>query len=290
MWAMWGEWSNCSISSSCKVGIAIRARACSTPALGGVECQGKSTETKSCKTSGDNINHNTHFKKFWNLKGNWTELYYLPGNTTSVEFFESAFTFANETSNVTCCHPNNLTTAMVTCGLGASCAGQCSAIGATLCPSEVCTKKSSDCELNMDVWSQSSQRSTPTRSSSAFRWCYPRCDVNTHPSCCYNPECYSRHTKVCQWKSFMTGRNHCSETLRGGMFMFQGRLAHSLEACLMEPGLVRCKTSPSTEPLSLMKKTNRFQVYSILEYKEQLICHYQWSQVFGITLRWSSQS
>ena len=126
----------------------------------------------------------------------------------SVEFFESSFTFANESSIVTCCHSNNLTIGQVTCGLGSSCAGQCSAIGASLCPSGVCTEKYKDCEIDMDVWSESRGQSSVTGSAASFRWCYPACNVEKHQGCCHNPNCFKEHKELCKWKSFMTGMNH----------------------------------------------------------------------------------
>ena len=55
-----------------------------------------------------------------------------------MDFFDNAVTYSNHASNITCCHPNN-TFEVATCGQGASCAGQCSALGASLCPSGDCT-------------------------------------------------------------------------------------------------------------------------------------------------------
>ena len=123
-----------------------------------------------------------------------------------MEFFESSFSFTNETSIVPCCHPNNFTTAHVACGLGASCAGQCSAIGASLCPSGVCTERYKDCEIDMDVWGKS--RASVTGSAASYRWCYPACNVEKHQGCCHNPNCYKDHKELCKFKSFMTGMNH----------------------------------------------------------------------------------
>ena len=45
-WQEWGEWSHCDPSWSC--GRKIRARACSTPLLGGNDCVGDPTETAPC--------------------------------------------------------------------------------------------------------------------------------------------------------------------------------------------------------------------------------------------------
>ena len=186
-------------------GITVRARPCFSAVFGGNDCQGKSTETKSCSALGIiNI--------LLSLKPS-NQIVLFSGNTSSIEFFEKSFTFANETNKVTCCHQSSLQVSIVSCGLGASCAGQCSAIGAILCPSGVCTERPRDCVLDMDVWAeerlqqseQNKTRSLASRSSSSFRWCYPRCMVKDHPGCCFNPECYKLRTKYCKNQSFMTG-------------------------------------------------------------------------------------
>ena len=114
------------------------------------------------------------------------------------------FTFLNSTANVTCCHPNT-TSELVTCGLGASCAGKCSALGASLCPSGNC---SGDCELPLDLEIeevQSRRWSSSTRPSSAFKWCSPRCNVWRNRGCCYNPVCGRKRRRACRWMNFLTG-------------------------------------------------------------------------------------
>ena len=45
------------------------------------------------------------------------------GNTTdtsSVDFFDNAFTFSNHSSNVTCCHPDNTFEVAIMCSLNTS--------------------------------------------------------------------------------------------------------------------------------------------------------------------------
>ena len=186
-------------------GITVRARPCFSAVFGGNDCQGKSTETKSCSALGIiNI--------LLSLKPS-NQIVLFSGNTSSIEFFEKSFTFANETNNVTCCHQSSLQVSIVSCGLGASCAGQCSAMGAILCPSGVCTERPRDCVLNMDAWAenrtqeiqQNKTRSLVTQSSNTFGWCSPKCKVNKYPGCCFNPECYKKRKKFCKFQSYMTG-------------------------------------------------------------------------------------
>ena len=70
-------------------------------------------------------------------------------STTYADFFDSSFTFFNESIQVRCCAPD-LTLTNVTCGQGTSCIGRCSAIGASLCLSEVCTADPDDCNISLE--------------------------------------------------------------------------------------------------------------------------------------------
>merc|ERR1712223_1801623 len=70
-------------------------------------------------------------------------------STTYADFFDSSFTFFNESIQVRCCSPD-LKLTNVTCGQGTSCIGQCSAIGASLCLSGNCTEDPQDCNLILD--------------------------------------------------------------------------------------------------------------------------------------------
>jgi len=63
-----------------------------------------------------------------------------------VSFFDASFTFSKKQIEVGCCAKDNTLT-NVTCGQGASCQGQCSAIEASLCPSGKCTGNPDDCGL-----------------------------------------------------------------------------------------------------------------------------------------------
>ena len=150
----------------------MRARAC----VG--ECVGDSTETRLCSTSD-------------------SEKCFL----SSVGFFDNVFTSSASSSNVTCCHPDN-TFEEATCGRGASCAGQCSALGASLCPSGICTDDPKTCELDIDNG----------YTGSALDWCTNskhQCRVRRHSECCYNPKClrWPGRTKACAWLSTLSGKN-----------------------------------------------------------------------------------
>ena len=126
-------------------------------------------------------------------------------NVSTVDFFEDVFTFSNESVTVNCCHPNN-TGEVATCGLGASCAGSCSALGASLCPSGDC---SGDCQISFEQETNTTGKqrglSEATRPSSAFRWCSPACNVWRHKGCCYNPLCKKKRESSCRWMNFLTG-------------------------------------------------------------------------------------
>ena len=127
--------------------------------------------------------------------------------TTDVDFFDSAFTFSNESVEVGCCARDTSLT-NVTCGQGASCSGQCSAIEASLCPSGNCTGNFEDCSpsLGLDEGEDLGKgRSYATLPSWVFNWCTHRCPVRYHPSCCFHPTCRRRRRKLCRWMNYLTG-------------------------------------------------------------------------------------
>ena len=114
------------------------------------------------------------------------------------------------TSTVYCCHTNN-TIELATCGLGVSCAGNCSALGATLCPSGNCT---GDCAYSFEeeeTTEAESGSSVATKPSSAFKWCSQwehHCNVWRTKGCCYNPVCRDKtsdHKWACRWLNYLTG-------------------------------------------------------------------------------------
>ena len=164
--------------------------------------------------------------------------FFIIGNTTTteVDFFDSAFTFTNESIEVGCCSPNTTLT-KVTCGQGTSCTGECSAIGASLCPSGNCTEDPEDCSPSL-LLEQASREDSPgkeraatSRPSWELRWCAPGCStlqihynlsslemqrycsetlppgckVRKHSACCFHPTCRSRKRRVCKWLNYFTG-------------------------------------------------------------------------------------
>ena len=126
-------------------------------------------------------------------------------------FFDSVFTLFNETIQVGCCHPN-MTMTTVTCGLGMSCTGKCSAIDASLCPSGLCTDDPRDCNLNLEAEEErlrSGGTSFATLSSWQLRRCAPGCRVKHAPACCFHPQCTKCKDKIC--KKEKRNRKFCSK-------------------------------------------------------------------------------
>ena len=122
-----------------------------------------------------------------------------------IDFFDSSYTFAQESIQVGCC-ARDTTLTDVTCGQGISCKGQCSAIEASLCPSSNCTRDPEDCRPNLqDVQEDGRVRSYDTLPSWVFNWCTHRCPVRYHPSCCFHPTCRRRRWKLCRWMNYLTG-------------------------------------------------------------------------------------
>ena len=138
--------------------------------------------------------------KSWYFEGNIT--------TLNVDFFDSAFTFSNESIQVSCC-ARDTTLTNVTCGQGTSCIGQCSAIEASLCPSGICTKDPEDCNpsIVLDEGENHGRRvpSLAALPSWAFKWCLPRCRVRYHSACCFHPTCYKRRRQRCSYMKYFTG-------------------------------------------------------------------------------------
>ena len=128
------------------------------------------------------------------------------------DFFDTSFTFFEEPIQVGCCSPDKTVT-NVTCGLGASCAGQCSAIDASLCPSSNCTGNPEDCrvdrllDLQTEEDAKKSECVTSTCNSEAIGRCAPRCPVKRSPHCCYNPVCHKKYKDECCWLPFLTGND-----------------------------------------------------------------------------------
>ena len=137
---------------------------------------------------------------------------FFKGNITilNLDFFDSAFTFSNESIQVPCC-ARDTTLTNVTCGQGTSCIGQCSAIEASLCPSGNCTHDPEDCKPNLELKEAENvgERRKPisSRPSWEFKWCTPRCWVRYHKACCFHPICQKRKQGLCSWMNYFTGGN-----------------------------------------------------------------------------------
>ena len=131
-----------------------------------------------------------------------------------MDHFDNAFTASEHMNKVTCCRPDNIPK-VVTCGQGASCAGQCSALGASLCPSGKCTDDPRTCNLEFrsdDDVEEESEGSIATLSPYQLDWCTNskhQCRVREHMECCYNPNClkWEGRKDACAWLNYLTGNN-----------------------------------------------------------------------------------
>ena len=124
----------------------------------------------------------------------------------SVDFFDSSFTYFNESIEVPCCSPN-ATSTDVTCGQGTSCIGQCSAIGASLCLSGNCTEDPEDCNLILDSTDTRKRSSMATLSSDKLKHCYPACKVKHIPGCCFHASCYAIRPKLCSKMNYFSSNS-----------------------------------------------------------------------------------
>ena len=106
------------------------------------------------------------------------------------------------------------TTKNATCGQGVSCQGQCSALGASLCPSGNCTDDPRTCEVVFESSEgrQRGSRSIATYSGSDLTWCTNakhECRVRNHKECCYYPTCVTKkwpgRKEACAWLRYLTG-------------------------------------------------------------------------------------
>merc|ERR1711971_1134491 len=135
-------------------------------------------------------------------------------NVNHTEFYDFSLTFSNRSSQVSCCHDDK-SKEIVTCGFGTSCSGQCSALGASLCPSGAC----SDCEIDLDT----ATRSLATLTSNnlghcAFGWPRAGCNVRDQPLCCYHPTCRQNKESCCRnlLDYLRVGNSHCGPGRRPG--------------------------------------------------------------------------
>ena len=144
---------------------------------------------------------------------------------------ESTNEGTKESINVTCCknHPNSddVIGITVSCGLGKSCASQCTEQLSHLCPTGNCTGDFEDCIPSYQAeeesgrmeeggdWEQEQARKRRRRFSPAnlpswvFGWCSNRCGlVWQRPICCFNPTCWKMNLKGCKWLQNFSGKHY----------------------------------------------------------------------------------
>ena len=147
-----------------------------------------------------------------------------------MDFIDTALTSSSHLSNVTCCLPDK-TSEVATCGQGASCAGQCSALDASFCPSGNCTDDPRTCDISFNTNATEDQHRSQlgiaqkrdnhqhadvTLSGSDLNWCTgttPKCKVRKNPECCLNPNClFTRWRRnVCEHLDYFTGNDVSSK-------------------------------------------------------------------------------
>ena len=164
-----------------------------------------------------------------------------------------------------CCTSDNKLT-MVTCGRGASCAGECSAVQASLCPSRNCTGNPEDCSLEphleFEEEGDENIERCPTCSGAHLKWCVAQgCPVSTSHECCYHPKCYKQMKEECCWRDYLTGGCHLPFSFAMTR-TFQAIPAHIQRAFAMEIGAVPTrrfrflKTSTSLTQMTTSTKVN----------------------------------
>ena len=115
-----------------------------------------------------------------------------------MDFYDTSFSLANHTTNTSCCTSDNQLLS-ISCGRGLSCAGQCSALQATLCPTNNCTGDPRDCQPNMVEEGRERGVAPANLPSWVFSWCTSNCRwVSYYPACCYNPKCLKKKARVCK--------------------------------------------------------------------------------------------
>ena len=168
----------------------------------------------------------------------------FPGNNTfaaSLDFFDNTFTFYDHSSNITCCHWEG-TPEEAACGKGASCEGQCAALGASLCPSGMCTEDPRSCEI---VFNNSTEESpsggggpapcAACQGGSNLKRCTGgnyQCKVREHPECCFYQPClaWTGRKEACDWLAYLHGNDRKSP--QAGHLILHLRKSHG---CNLHP-------------------------------------------------------
>ena len=141
---------------------------------------------------------------------------------------ESTSESISDRVSVTCCKDNPNTGEVrgfnVSCGLGVSCASQCTEKLSHLCPTGNCTRDFEDCipSYQAEEGEKNQSRSvgdggdrkrmrrgrfSPANLPSwVFSWCSSRCGrVWRRPICCFNPLCWRMNLKGCKWLQNYSG-------------------------------------------------------------------------------------
>ena len=148
------------------------------------------------------------------------------GPSGNLALFENSFTFNNETIEVVCCLVDSTTTT-VSCGLGVSCAGGCTAVGGTLCPSGKCTGLIEDCEPGLEVDEEPQARSLASLPSWKTNRCVKNgCNVRFDKICCFSETCHKRRKRLCQWMS-----NYAGEPSNSLFFLVKGLFCNRFLVC-----------------------------------------------------------
>ena len=154
---------------------------------------------------------------------------------------ESTSESTKKSISVTCCKENpnigDVKSINVSCGLGKSCASQCTEQLAHLCPTGNCTGDFEDCipdyqtdegaqedaEKAEEAEEQSQSRrvedvrnrkrkrrgrfSPANLPSWVLSWCSSRCGIVwKRPICCFNPICWRMNLKSCNWLQNYSGK------------------------------------------------------------------------------------
>ena len=162
-----------------------------------------------------------------------------------------------------CCAPD-LTLTKVTCGQGTSCVGQCSAIGASLCLSEICTADPDDCNISLEPEKRKKRNAGTCKacqSSQKLRKCAPSCRVKRKPACCFHPVCYEKRPKYCSNTNYFSGIPFYLDYFN--KINSQETLAPNLATFPMERGVAKPRSCPCPMQLSWMEVPTLIQVRKI---------------------------
>ena len=132
-------------------------------------------------------------------------------NPSLGDFFDSAVTMQNISITTTCC-ASDQSPMNITCGQSMSCLARCASLGATLCPTQLCTEDPKDCHPKWPPAPAEEENSTRSKRraifkpSQAYNWCPRYCKwVWYYPACCLHPTCYKKQQRRCNWIYYYLG-------------------------------------------------------------------------------------